>query len=332
VDGRGNGLQANEALEVLALRPGATSGQIKEAYRDLVKVWHPDRFGSDARLRLKAEEKLRQINEAYEVLVQSSAGVVASHGAGPVRAAGAKEGDVSPPRYSSSVRVAARGRGRSKRAGTGWFYVCVAVGVALLVGYLVIVSMAGESEGAPSPVPQAASPPVPQTMGGGVIAGHAPPAGSNTRSSGDSKGNGAGRFAVRSLSEAETARLEEACEPQRERLGPVAYQVCMTAQVGLMTNPAGPPYLGALNAAERESIKSACAEAKRAGGEDGYDRCLTAKMAEWAAEPARPKLSTLNDADKASVELACRGAKEREGPAAYDRCLVRFMRALAEGR
>jgi curved DNA-binding protein CbpA len=57
-----------EALDVLALRPGATSVEIKEAYRDLVKVWHPDRFGSDARLREKAEDKLKEINKAYRVL------------------------------------------------------------------------------------------------------------------------------------------------------------------------------------------------------------------------------------------------------------------------
>src|SRR5206468_12238720 len=44
-------LLRNEALDVLALRPGASALEIKGAYRDLVKVWHPDRFGSDPRLR-----------------------------------------------------------------------------------------------------------------------------------------------------------------------------------------------------------------------------------------------------------------------------------------
>ena len=58
----------DEALNVLGLGPGATTTEIKESYRDLVKVWHPDRLGSDSRLRQKAEEKLRQINDAYRVL------------------------------------------------------------------------------------------------------------------------------------------------------------------------------------------------------------------------------------------------------------------------
>jgi hypothetical protein len=57
------------ALETLELDPDATPIEIKQAYRDLAKVWHPDRFPEDdSRLRKKAEEKLKEINEAYEIL------------------------------------------------------------------------------------------------------------------------------------------------------------------------------------------------------------------------------------------------------------------------
>ena len=55
-------------FEVFGVEPGATPEQVKLAYRDLVKVWHPDRFAHDPRLQRKAEEKLKQINEAYERL------------------------------------------------------------------------------------------------------------------------------------------------------------------------------------------------------------------------------------------------------------------------
>jgi hypothetical protein len=55
-------------LEVLGLAPGATRQQLDQAYRDLVKVWHPDRFESDPLLRLKTQEKLRELNAAYEGL------------------------------------------------------------------------------------------------------------------------------------------------------------------------------------------------------------------------------------------------------------------------
>jgi hypothetical protein len=56
-------------LTVLGLEPGATLDEIKEAHRDLAKVWHPDRFGHDLRLRAKAEERLKEINGAYEGLM-----------------------------------------------------------------------------------------------------------------------------------------------------------------------------------------------------------------------------------------------------------------------
>lgn len=53
---------------VLELEPGVTLDEVKRSYRELVKVWHPDRFTGDAKLHQKAEEKLKQINRAYEVL------------------------------------------------------------------------------------------------------------------------------------------------------------------------------------------------------------------------------------------------------------------------
>lgn len=54
--------------EILELKPDASQEEIKQAYRDLVKVWHPDRFSHDPRLQQKAQEKLKEINEAYEQL------------------------------------------------------------------------------------------------------------------------------------------------------------------------------------------------------------------------------------------------------------------------
>ncbi len=57
-----------EALEILELTPAASAADIKEAYSDWVKVWRPGRFGRSARLRAKAQVKLKQINQAYEIL------------------------------------------------------------------------------------------------------------------------------------------------------------------------------------------------------------------------------------------------------------------------
>lgn len=54
--------------EVLGVSEGASAQELKVAYRDLAKVWHPDRFAHDPRLQQKAQEKLKEINEAYEQL------------------------------------------------------------------------------------------------------------------------------------------------------------------------------------------------------------------------------------------------------------------------
>jgi curved DNA-binding protein CbpA len=58
----------DRSYELLGVRPGVSPGELKAAYRDLIKVWHPDRFGHDPRLKEKAQEKLKEINEAYEEL------------------------------------------------------------------------------------------------------------------------------------------------------------------------------------------------------------------------------------------------------------------------
>lgn len=62
-------MTSDRFYELLGASPGASRQELKAAYRDLTKVWHPDRFAHDPRLQQKAEEKLKEINEAYEHLI-----------------------------------------------------------------------------------------------------------------------------------------------------------------------------------------------------------------------------------------------------------------------
>ena len=67
---RGSQVEDTETLEhlfqALDLPPSATPEMVRQAYLDLVRVWHPDRFVNDSRLQRIAEERLRTINAAYE--------------------------------------------------------------------------------------------------------------------------------------------------------------------------------------------------------------------------------------------------------------------------
>jgi DnaJ-domain-containing protein 1 len=56
----------SRSIEILGLKPGASQEEVTQAYRDLANVWHPDRFVGNPRLQKKAEEKIKEINAAYE--------------------------------------------------------------------------------------------------------------------------------------------------------------------------------------------------------------------------------------------------------------------------
>ena len=66
--------ERTQHLAVLELPPDATPEQIRRAWRELAKVWHPDRFARDAALQAKATAKLAAINAAYEALNRTTAG------------------------------------------------------------------------------------------------------------------------------------------------------------------------------------------------------------------------------------------------------------------
>lgn len=57
--------------DIIEISPNATQEEIKEAYRVVASVWHPDRFQHGTKQWERANEKLKQINEAYAVLKDS---------------------------------------------------------------------------------------------------------------------------------------------------------------------------------------------------------------------------------------------------------------------
>ncbi len=62
-------MDLKRCLEVLELKNATSLNQVKHAYRELVHVWHPDRFSPNSPIKQRAEEKMREINIAYEKLI-----------------------------------------------------------------------------------------------------------------------------------------------------------------------------------------------------------------------------------------------------------------------
>jgi hypothetical protein len=69
----------------LNLEPSASPEEIYQAYRDLARVWDPERFAHSPRLELMAEAKLKEIIDAYRALLPGGApdGNTAAHASPP---------------------------------------------------------------------------------------------------------------------------------------------------------------------------------------------------------------------------------------------------------
>ncbi|MBI4661709.1 MAG: SEL1-like repeat protein [Verrucomicrobia bacterium] len=55
-----------KCYHALGVQPGLSPKALKKAYRELVKKWHPDRFPNDPAQRKEAEERIKDINLAFE--------------------------------------------------------------------------------------------------------------------------------------------------------------------------------------------------------------------------------------------------------------------------
>lgn len=102
-----------DPYQVLGVPSTATDEEVKKAYRDLARKYHPDNY-HDNPLADLAQERMKEINEAYEAVqsqrkAQRSGGYSASgagygtgyagisrHIKGPIRAAAAISGCVWP--------------------------------------------------------------------------------------------------------------------------------------------------------------------------------------------------------------------------------------------
>ncbi len=63
----------NDPYSVLGVDPAASDDEVKRAYRELARKYHPDNY-QDNPLADLAEEKMKEINEAYDAITRSRSG------------------------------------------------------------------------------------------------------------------------------------------------------------------------------------------------------------------------------------------------------------------
>ncbi len=60
----------DEYYKILGVDSSITAEELKKVYRELVKEWHPDRLLHNPSLHKTAQQKLQEINEAYDQLLE----------------------------------------------------------------------------------------------------------------------------------------------------------------------------------------------------------------------------------------------------------------------
>ena len=84
-----------DPYEVLGIKPTATDDEVKTAYRNMARKYHPDNY-ADNPLSELAQEKMQEINEAYDTIVRQRKG---GHSAGAGQNGGYRAPNGSPSRY-----------------------------------------------------------------------------------------------------------------------------------------------------------------------------------------------------------------------------------------
>lgn len=90
--------------KVLGVNEGATNEEIRAEYLSLVKKYHPDKY-TDPDMKQLANEKLKEINEAYDQLTKNPGKTASSGYSGAAYGAGGHGGSYSGPEADRFVRA-----------------------------------------------------------------------------------------------------------------------------------------------------------------------------------------------------------------------------------
>ena len=120
-------MNPKQCYATLEIHEHASKEEIRQAYRDLVTIWHPDQYQGTPRLQEKATEKLKELNAAYETLTANAN----SGPTGPARHQRAPE-----KRAKATTRTGQQtGPLKKKRPLAVWIILLMAVTVTALALY-----------------------------------------------------------------------------------------------------------------------------------------------------------------------------------------------------
>ena len=96
-----------DPYEVLGIQPTATDDEVKTAYRNMARKYHPDNY-TDNPLADLAQEKMQEINEAYDTIVRMRKGSSSSTDAG--QNGGYRAPNGGPSRYADIRQMITQNR------------------------------------------------------------------------------------------------------------------------------------------------------------------------------------------------------------------------------
>ena len=168
-------MEIQRCFETLDLTQDASIEDVRQAYKDLVNIWHPDRVPDNSRLKKKAEEKLKDINLAYEELTSFLSSQRKTHPNIQKKPPGRSTTETPPPAVRAQTETKARppyvvDKPKSNVFSTLWHYLLKAL------------DMVSEAQG-----------PSNETMGNRPVRFAPPGAQRPNRGSGMGRGKGMGR-------------------------------------------------------------------------------------------------------------------------------------------
>jgi molecular chaperone DnaJ len=97
-----------DPYEILGIPRNASQEDIRKAYRELVKKYHPDKYQGNPLADL-AEEKLQEVNWAYDTLTKNSGAAAYSSQSGAYASYGSASGSSGSYTYGNSSQNGAYG-------------------------------------------------------------------------------------------------------------------------------------------------------------------------------------------------------------------------------